>query len=208
MTMASEGSITRCLGPLKDGDPAAAQKIWESYFRRLVGLARQRLRGAPRRAADEEDVALSALDSVFRGVERGQFPRLHDRDDLWQVLALVTARKAIDLTHHERRQKRGGGAAAAPDEAGPPGPDNPDSAPPRIEQVVARDPTPEFAAQVAEACGVLLDRLGDDVLRSVALWKLECYTNDEIAAKLDCDRRAVERKLRMIRTLWQKEPGR
>jgi DNA-directed RNA polymerase specialized sigma24 family protein len=201
MPMASEGSITRCLGKLKEGDPAAAQKLWESYFRRLVGLARRRLRGMPRRAADEEDVALSALDSVFRGVERGRFPQLQDRDDLWQVLAVVTARKAIDLAKYEGRQKRGGAAAR-------PGAEAVDAGGPGFEQIVAREPTPEFAAQVAEACQGLLDRLGDDVLRAVALWKLECYTNDEIAAKLACDRRTIERKLRLIRTVWQKEPGR
>jgi DNA-directed RNA polymerase specialized sigma24 family protein len=204
--MTSEGSITRCLDQLKAGDPAAAQKIWESYFRRLVGLARRRLQGKPRRAADEEDVALSALDSVVRGVERGRFPRLHDRDDLWQVLTLVTARKAIDLVNYERRQKRGGGAVVG--ESALRGPDASDASGPGIEQIAAQDPTPEFVSQVAEACQVLLDRLGNDVLRSVAVWKLECYTNDEIAAKLECDRRTVERKLRMIRVLWQKEPER
>ncbi|HEX8203136.1 MAG TPA: ECF-type sigma factor [Isosphaeraceae bacterium] len=207
MTITSEGTITRCLHQLKAGDPAAAQTIWESYFRRLVGLARRRLQGTPRRAADEEDVVLSALDSVFRGVECGRFPRLNDRDDLWRVLTLVTLRKAIDLVNHERRQKRGG-AAVVVGESARLGPNSCGINAPGIEQLIARDPTPEFAAQVAEECQVLLDHLGDDVLRSVALWKLECYTNDEIAAKLDCDRRTVERKLHLIRTLWQKEPGR
>jgi DNA-binding CsgD family transcriptional regulator len=39
----------------------------------------------------------------------------------------------------------------------------------------------------------------------VAVWKLEGYTNAEIAAKLDCTPRTVERKLRIIRGLWQRE---
>jgi hypothetical protein len=59
--------------------------------------------------ADEEDVALSAFDSFCRGAEKGRFPRLQDCDDLWQLLFMITTRKAADLVEHERRQKRGGG---------------------------------------------------------------------------------------------------
>jgi hypothetical protein len=65
--MASEGSVTHWLGQLQAGDPAAAQQMWQRYFPRLVELARQKLRVALRRAADEEDVALSAFDSFCRG---------------------------------------------------------------------------------------------------------------------------------------------
>ena len=87
-----EASITHCIKALKEGDQAAAQRIWDSYFRRLVGLARARLRDFPRRAADEEDVVLSAFDSFYRGVDDGRFPQLDDRHDLWQVLVLITVR--------------------------------------------------------------------------------------------------------------------
>src|SRR5438067_2490766 len=60
--LASEGSVTLWIGRLRAGDPDAAGPLWERYFQRLVGLARARLRGAPRRVSDEEDVALSAFD--------------------------------------------------------------------------------------------------------------------------------------------------
>jgi hypothetical protein len=75
--MASEGSISHCLSMLKAGDHAAAQLLWERYFLQLVGLARSRLRGSARRAADEEDVALSVFDSFYQRAMRGQFPRLN-----------------------------------------------------------------------------------------------------------------------------------
>jgi len=73
--------------------------------------------------------------------------------------------------------------------------------------VLGDEPTPEFAAQVAEECQRLLGRLGDAELRSVALWKMEGYTNEEIAARLNCVPRTVQRKLGLIRTLWDQEPG-
>src|SRR5262245_46060314 len=79
MAMHSDASVTQWIDGLKAGDPNAAQKLWERYCRRLVGLARKKLRAAPRRAADEEDVALSAFDSFCRGAEQDRFPQLNDR---------------------------------------------------------------------------------------------------------------------------------
>src|SRR6516225_5263352 len=104
--MSSGGSVTHWLGAIKNGEVDAAQQLWEAYFRRLVGLARQRLGQTPRGPADEEDVALSALTSFFEGIAKGRFPQLNDRDDLWRLLVHITARKAIDQINHERRKKR------------------------------------------------------------------------------------------------------
>lgn len=189
--MSSEGSITRWIGQLQAGDLAAAQPLWERYFRHLVALARRKLLGARPQVADEEDVALSAFDSFCRGLKRGRFPDLQDRDNLWKLLVVLTARKACHLMRDEQRQKRGGGQKAGAAE--------------ELEQVVAQEPSPEFAAELAENCQRLLDLLGADELRALALSKMEGYTNEEIASQLNCAPRTVERKLRLIRGLWEKE---
>ena len=201
--MASEGSVSHWIEQLKAGDHAAAQPLWESYFRRLVGLARKKLRDAPRRMADEEDVALSAFNSFCRGAERGQFPQLHDRDNLWRLLVTITARKAFDLVRDEHRQKRGGGDVLG--ESALLGRSDDAAAEAGLAQVIGREPTPEFAAQVAEECQRLLDRLNSAELRSIAVWKMEGDTTDQIAAKLDCAPSTVERKLRRIRGVWAQE---
>jgi DNA-directed RNA polymerase specialized sigma24 family protein len=200
--MSSEGSVTRWVAALKAGDAAAAQPLWERYHRRLVGLARRKLESSRRRGADEEDVVQNAFHSFFRGVAGGRFPRLDDRDNLWRLLVVITARKALDQVAHEHSQRRGGCAAAAGPRM-PPGGEGSDSA---LEQVVGDEPTPAFAAQVAEECRRLLDRLGDDGLRRVAVWKMEGFTNDEIAAKLGRSRRTVTLKLEAIRAIWSQEP--
>jgi DNA-directed RNA polymerase specialized sigma24 family protein len=200
--MSSVGSVTHWIGQLKAGERAAVQHLWEGYFQRLLALARSRLRGAPRRAADEEDVALSAFDSFCRGAEQGRFPRLLDRHDLWPLLVVLTTRKACRLVQHERRQKRGSGkmqGEALLDT-------DTEAAGPVLAQVIGREPTPEFAAGLAEEFRLLLDRLEGAELRSLALWKMEGFTNDEIAEKLGCVARTVERKLRVIRGLWEQEP--
>jgi DNA-directed RNA polymerase specialized sigma24 family protein len=191
-TMSAEGSVTLCLAMLKRGDRAAADELWGRYFHRLVGLARSRLRAAPRRSADEEDVALSAFDSFYRRAEAGQFPRLDDRDDLWQLLFVITVRKAIDLVEHQRRPSRGGGKVRTLS----------DLADFDVERLIGPEPTPDLAVELDEQCRRLLDRLGPSGLRDVALWKLEGVTNEEIAQKLGCVVQTVERKLRRIRVLW------
>jgi DNA-directed RNA polymerase specialized sigma24 family protein len=195
--MKSRGSVTRWVGHLQAGDQGAAQCLWERYFRRLVGLARKKLRDAPRRAADEEDVALSAFDSFCRGVRRGRFPQLDDRNNLWRLLVTLTARKAFDQVRDERTQKRGGGAVSG--ESVLRGANNSAIG---LDQVVGREPTPAFAAQVADEYRQLLDLLAEAELRSVAVWKMEGDTTEQIAAKLACAPSTIERKLRRIRGLW------
>lgn len=201
--MSSDGSVTNWMGQLQAGDPAVAQKLWERYFQRLVGLARKKLEGAPRGAADEEDVALSAFASFCRNATGGKFPQLADRDDLWRLLVTITARKAFHLRRDQGRKKRGGGdvlslAQLAGTASG---------AESALEQLVDQEPTPAFAALVAEESRRLLECLGDDQLRTIALYKLEGDTNDEIAGKLDCVRATVQRKLCRIRDIWAKEMG-
>jgi DNA-directed RNA polymerase specialized sigma24 family protein len=193
--MSSDVSVTRLIGMLKQGDRVASQQLWEAYFGRLVGLARARLKNTVRRVADEEDVALSAFDSFFRRAERGQFPQLEDRDDLWQLLFVLTVRKAINLVHYQGRKSRGGGRVQSLQDLEELGAD----------QILGTEPSPELAAQMTEECQRLLAKLGDETLRAVALWKMEGYTNIEIAAKLGCVEQTVERKLRAVRQVWSNE---
>jgi DNA-directed RNA polymerase specialized sigma24 family protein len=191
--MPTQDAVTVWLGRLQAGESAAARPLWEKYFHRLVGLARGRLRDAPRRVGDEEDVALSAFDSFCRNAEAGRFPQLLDRDSLWRLLVVITARKASHLVRDLTRQKRGGAVEAV---------DEPD-----LGQVLSREPSPEFAAQVADEYHRLLRTLGDRELEAVALAKMEGYSVDEIAARLGYAPRSVKRKLQLIRTIWEKEVG-
>jgi DNA-directed RNA polymerase specialized sigma24 family protein len=200
--MSDTGSVSEWVARLKTGEQAAAQHLWEGYFRRLVDRARQKLAGTPRRSADEEDVALSAFDSFCRGAAQGRFPRLDDRDDLWQVLILIADRKAIDLRHHELCARRGGGNVVGEADLGAAG-DESDS--PALARIASAEPAPHFVAQVAEEFRRLLSRLGAAELRSIALWKMEGFTVGEIAERINCAPRTVERKLHRIRTLWSDE---
>lgn len=188
------GTVTRLIGELKGGRPDAAQGLWELYFRRMVEMARAKLTGARRGMADEEDIAISAFESFCRGAEDGRFTQLSDRTNLWPLLVSITAHKAVDLIRYQNRQKRGGVANA----------DDLRMTQVDLEELISREPTPAFASEMSEQLETLLNRLQDSSLKSVALWKLEGFNSSEIAEKLGCVTRTVERKLETIRTIWQR----
>jgi RNA polymerase sigma factor (sigma-70 family) len=187
--MPSKGSVSCLLAPLQAGDPAAVQQLWERYFLRLVGLARQKLHGAAPAGGDAEDVALSAFTSFWRNAERGRFPLLADRDGLWRLLVVITARKAAHLLRDEGHEPQAVGGDAGPD----------------LEQFLSREPTPEMAAQMAERYRRLLESLGDRDLELVAVWRMEGLTVKEIADRLEYDERTIKRKLNIIRGIWEQE---
>jgi DNA-directed RNA polymerase specialized sigma24 family protein len=192
--MESGSSVTSWIGRFKAGDHEAAQELWQRYFQRLVGLARAKLRGAPRLAPDAEDIALSAFKSFWRRAQKPEgFPQLQDRNNLWALLVVITARKAYDQMRRSRLPKHRQAVLFS------------ELADRDVEEVLGKQPTRKFVDQVTHECRRLLDLLEDETLRSVALWKLQGFTNVEIAAKLGCVRHTVERKLKRIRELWDEE---
>jgi len=198
----SDGNSVSCwLDGLRAGDGDDIRRLWDRYFDRLVRLAGARLPGHTRRAFDEEDLALSAFHSFCARAGRGQFPQLADRDDLWKLLSTITTRKVVDRVRHQTRLKRGGGnvlgesALIDGDEATTEG----------MARFLSREPTPEAALQFADDYQRLFDRLEDPTLKAIALLKLEGQSSEEIAAGLETSRRTVDRKLRLIRAIWEED---
>ena len=190
----SEHSITTCLGRLIEGDPTAAQLLWDRYFERLVRLAHERLRDVPRSDSDEEDVALSAFHNFFDAVSARRVADLRDRDDLWRTLALIVVGKAIDRRRRYYSRKRGGGRTPA-------------DAASALEAALGAEADPADAALMADELDSLLARLPDEELRRIAVLKLDGYTNEEIAQAIDTSLRSVARRLAVIRRTWEEARG-
>jgi RNA polymerase sigma factor (sigma-70 family) len=201
MTSDGEGSVTRWIGDLRSGGDSAAQRLWERYFQRLVRLARKKLQNGrrARTVEDEEDAALSAFDSFCRGVDRGRFPRLADRNDLWRLLVVLTVRKALDQIQRQGAARRGGDRRVGDFDPLGSG-DEPDGDP--LDRLLSSEPTPEFAAMVAEEHRRLRDALGDAALCRVLDLRLEGYTREEIAEEMGCAVATVKRRLETIRQIW------
>ncbi|MHB1561584.1 MAG: ECF-type sigma factor [Isosphaeraceae bacterium] len=216
MSAEDPGSITRWLSDLKAGRPEAVDAIWRRYYHRVLGLARHRLRRAsPQAIAEVEDVALSAFNGLAAGATRGQFAYLEDRADLWHVLARITVRTARRRGEWYERWKRSGRRPGVEGEvdgygyggglarAGPSAPADRDDDPEPLGQVASKDPMPEVALMLREQLDQLLARLENPVLRQIAGWRMEGLSNAEIAGRLGCALRTVERKLELIRLTWE-----
>lgn len=221
-TMARDTSVISYLKTLKSKEATgskfeiAANDLYRRYIERVVQLAKVKLPKSLRRVADEEDVAQAVMKSFFRGVKEGSFLDLDDANDLWQVLVRLTENKAIDQIRRQTAKKRGAGkvqgesafqyrndsgsCVGSLDASGHAGPT------PRFE------PTPEFAAQVAEEFQRRVAQLeeadqavshGKHLLREIALRRFEGESVSEIADAFGCTTRTVERRLGLIRELWK-----
>ncbi len=131
--------------------------------------------------------SVSAFHSLCDGVKKGRFPDLRSRDELWSLLLVIASRKAAKRRRAEGTLKRDCG------HAGPLG---------AADEVAASEPTPEFAALLADEIEHLLSLLGDDELRAVARGKLEGQSNEDLASTLGYTVRTVERRLALIRRTW------
>ena len=196
-----DGDVTIWLNQLIDGDNEAAENIYAHYFEQISNLAKRRMSPAYRRVADEEDVAQSVMRNLFDGISNGRYPELSSRENLWRLLVVMTARKAINVVEKQRAKKRGGGNVRG--ESIFQGPDSSEAA--GFDRFAGASNTPDFIVQLAEESRRQIERLADEVLQQVARFKMEGYTNDEIAEKLGTTTRTVERKLQRIRELRSDE---
>lgn len=200
----NNNEITLWIKQLDQETPEAFERVWQHFYERLVEYSARKLKAAPRREADEEDIAVSAMHSLHRGLQEGRFPVLRNRDDLWKVLLTIAGAKANQQMRRQLTQKRGGGDVrgesvflVASDEARQ-----------GLANFAGAEPTPEFAELISIECEERLDQLPDDVLRQIALLKLQGYSNEEIAEQIPCALRSVERKLARIRGIWTENQGR
>ncbi len=198
---APRDTIVAWVAGLKAGKSSCAYRLYGDIYEQLVRLSKQRFSGLKPRWADEEDVALSVFQSFCERAAAGQFPQLDNRDDLWKILVTLTCRKVRDYVRFDRRQKRGGGAVRGEsvfmdaDEPNAPG----------INAAEGNELPPDMALLVAEESRRLLDCLEDETLAQIAVWKMEGFTDQEIATRLDCAVRTVERKVARIREKWSRE---
>ena len=136
---------------------------------------------------DGDDVALSTLKSVFVAARNGEYPALNRRSELWSLLVAITVRKAANQLRRQYARKRS----------------------PRWEdrefnlsELMADEPRPESLVEIADELQFLLDALGDEVLRQIAVLRLEGHTVPEISVRTELSVRTVARKLARIRQEW------
>lgn len=195
--MSKSTNVSHWIYLVKSGDSAAATRIWQHYFDRLVRSVRARMCGQNRAVSDEEDIVLSVFDSFYTAAENGRFPNLSDRDDLWKLLLRMAARKVVDKRRHDLRQRRGGKIRLhSLDQTG----DDEN-----VIEAIGDEPSPEMVLMMQDSVEQLFSHLGVGQLRDLAVAKLEGYTNAELAQRIGCSERTIERRLNLIREKCQQE---
>ena len=193
--MSNPNNVSHWIDRVKCGDSVAPNRIWQHYFDRLLRSVRHRIQGQNRAVSDEEDIVLSVFDSFYVAAKKGRFPDLSDRDDLWRLLLRMSARKLIDKRRHDGRQRRGGDAQIH----------SLDGDADRIVEAIGDEPSPEMVLMVKESVELFFSRLRVGHLQELAVAKLEGYSNRELAQRLGCSERTIERRLHLIRETFQQE---
>lgn len=195
------GSVTEVYLRMCGGDSQAAGDLWRRFYPRLVGLARKTLAHRPQRATDADDAVQSAFISFWRRVDKGELTDLENRDDLWSLLGVITMRKAMQHALKEQRRKRGGGKVRGEADLG----DGSGAA--SLEALSTQSKAPRMSAQEVDMiCEEMLLAL-DEEMRAIAIYKLMGHTTVEIADRLQCTTRKIERKTALIRDIWKAEQG-
>jgi DNA-directed RNA polymerase specialized sigma24 family protein len=182
------------------GEEAASPNVRDNPFCAPITSAHALLLQARcHTGGDAEDVTLSAFASFVRAVQQQRFPQLDDRDDLWRVLLMVTSRKAWKHIRREHARRRGEGQVVPLSALQAEGDSAPGTPP-----VPGNEPDPADAAALAEAYERMMTALEKEDLRQAARWRLEGYSNEDIAARLGRSVGTAERKLRTIRAIWER----
>ena len=188
--------VTLWLTQLREDDEDAATKLWNHFVDRIRGVARKKLNLESRRVYDDEDIAQSAFHSICAGVASGRFPELNDRNGLWQLIMVITSRKVSYRHRYDRQDCRNIFRNTADYFLSD---SNSVVVLPKSGQALSREPTPEFTAEFLETYEKLFASLADPALEQVVTLRMEGYTDDEIANRLKCSRRTVQRRLEIIR---------
>ncbi len=192
----ADDSVTEWVHRAQEGDADAMMLLYDRYVSQLEMVAKAKFGNDPRALADEEDIALSVFETLFRNFADGRFSDLQNRNELWYLLLSVTHKKVLTLKQHNNRLKRGGGKVFPISEM---------AGGSMMDKLEDHAPSAEMLAIMTDVYDVLLSCLPDPTFREIAQLKLQNETIKDIAKKLDLLPRIVERKLRLIRSLWIEE---
>lgn len=183
--MTHNHSITALLSGVKQADCDAVHALFTRCYNRLADISDKKLGGARRRSFDHDDVANSAFCDFLTRAATGDFRRLKNREDVWQILTLLVGDKIRDHLRHEGRAKRGGGEPGVPLED--------------IAEAVAALDEPSLDVEITDAKQFFLEKLPSDDHREVVELLAEGQTHEEIALKLGLSLRTVDRRIEDIR---------
>jgi DNA-directed RNA polymerase specialized sigma24 family protein len=192
----SRWDVSNFLMKLENGEDGAAEDLWNRYFNQLVRFVNSRLDTRYRTVFDAEDIAISAVHSFCIAATNKRYSSLADDSAVWRVLVSIAIYKLLHFVRNVDRLKRGGhyrrGGRCSADNSC------------LLGQITSREPSPESTVACMEQFEFLIKLLDDKKLEQLVVWKMEGYTNCDIAIKLNKSTRTIERKVKLVREIWKR----
>lgn len=191
------GSVSQWLAnPEESSHPTGAQLLWQRFGVRLVRLARSHLRHAKDPAYEAEDLALSTINAFYRDAMVNCFARPANRQELWNLLAVISLNKSRNFRKSLARQKRQSGFAKNADA--------------RDQSELLEDTradSPALVASIADECEFLLSMLDNQdptgELRTIALMRLDGASKAQIATAMGYTRFTISARVNLIQAIWR-----
>ncbi len=184
--MTVDETLTRWQAKFAGGDPVAAQKAWEKYFRRLVRMTRKKLRRRPRAKGEVQGFAC-----LYRGLAAKRYPRFGDPQDLRPLLVVLTARQVYQRAWRKKLRQQGQS------------PDGPvQFVAEKMDRLLGLSPASALAQHLVQEAHRLLEGLADPEMQALARAKLEGWADAAIAATLQILVAALGPKVQDIRRRW------
>ncbi len=204
--MSSMGSLTTRIQDLRSPDvrqrDEAARVIWDHFEARLRSLVRRHLDNRIRCREDEQDILQSMYASFCHGQLEGRACP-GSRQELWKLLVRITLCKVVNTANRHLAARRD-----VRRERAPAGRRDDSGHFPRwmLDHVDRMEVGPDEKLVAMEEFERLLQALPED-LRRIVIWKLDGYTNAEVAAMIGRTVRCVELKLQLIRKRLSSRPA-
>lgn len=183
----------RLIAGLREGNQQACMDFWNQYGMLLEGVAKKQLSDRLQRRLGPDDVVQSACRTFFRRVSDGQFD-LPDADALWRLMCAITLTKAKRAARDQQRQKRGIDKEQYLD-------DTREDGSASAAEPASQSESPLMAVMFTDQLQSLLDSL-EPLECEVLDLKLQHFSTEEIAEKLQRSERTIRRVAERIRTRW------
>lgn len=173
----------------EQGDPQAFEALFGRYSERLLRLARSRISERLAARIEPEDVVQSVFRTFFGRVQEHRFV-FREQSDLWKLLVSMTLNKLRNQVDFHTAAKRDVGAEKVI---------SPDASPSAFE-LDGETPSPAAVVAFLDLLEHFLSELRPND-RQILEFRLDGYTQQEIAEKLGCTERTVRRVLDRVRKL-------
>ncbi len=165
---------------LRSGDDAAATEVYDRYAKRVFGLVHKQMADRLKAIVQPEDIVQSVFKSVFRGINSGAYDA-PEGGTLWQLVAIVAVHKVRRNARLRSAVKRDSRRTQSLDALA------------EFDAVDSYTPE-EFELAIRESIEGL-----KETEQEVVMLRVQGFSVEEIASRLQRSRRSVERNLQAIR---------